>query len=90
MSNITKTKILYPTIHYLDVIAKMKAKGAAIHDLCIIEDSNVRICSFCHTYPSTDIKFKEEFHYNQCGQLILWNTYVDNRLYNIFNHDEIE
>lgn len=88
MNNLTKTKFVYPTIHYLDVMAKTKAKGAIIHDLCIAEKSDIRICSFAHTYPCTTIKFKEEFHYNHQGQLLLWNTYVDNKLYNIFDYNE--
>ncbi|MFJ8064978.1 hypothetical protein ACIQYS_10130 [Psychrobacillus sp. NPDC096426] len=85
MNNKTISKIVHPNIHYLDVIAKMTSKGASINDLTVFQDNNSVVYSFEHFYPSIEIKFKEELHYNDQDELILWNTFVDNKLYNIFD-----
>lgn len=77
---------LHPTIHYLDIIAKLTSQGSTISDLSLKTDIyNKKEVFFNHKLEGTDILCKEYFQYAENGEtLLLWNTYINEKVFNIY------
>lgn len=81
---LAKETKLRPTNHYLDLIAKVHARGGELLDLSTQKNKNNKTVYFSHKYNSSDIIFTEKLVYNNEEQVLDWSIFVNNEEIKIY------
>lgn len=79
-----KRKVIRPSIHFLDLMAKIESRNGKISNLNYLKTEHLLTVSFDYTFFDFSTNFTEELQYNLDNELVTWNTLVNGKIYSIF------